>query len=486
MAEIPLFSHDYLYSVWNNDFCDYKKSGADSKLSERLHRWVHRDAAITETQLEVQFIDLFFKETWNFWVTGEKADSDGYCLNAQYGADGSGQSDRRGAADLTLGWWGLDGVPSGPQVLAVLTNLDSSLKRRGNDRSPVKQCFDHLKYSFDAAISSSALTPAWGLVTDMNEFRLYHRVTGESACQRFVIKPINSDDLSLLDDSHEGLFLRFVFQKIFSRSMLLSKNGRSCLAKLLDGQIIRRREFEKNFYKEYQSYREFVFLEISAANQSFAEKASSKLVKLTQRFLDRCLFILYCEDMGRSLDFPNNLLRDLLIKQSMEPLFSPKFNNIWTLLKHLFRIMRDGGTFPPDHKINRFNGGLFEDLPELDCLLIPNRVFCTKGQGTTPDTITASKKTLLYLSANYNFGADGAAPERTITLYTLGRIFEQSITDLEYMEAEADSKKSIASLAKRKRDGIYYTPEWVTGYIVRETVGVKLSEIRKDLGVEFG
>ncbi|MDR1085792.1 MAG: Eco57I restriction-modification methylase domain-containing protein [Deltaproteobacteria bacterium] len=490
MAYLPLFSYDYLRFVWNDDFNAYNESEADSIATERLRRWAHRDKTLTETQLEAQFIDLFFKQTWNFWGTGEKAISEGYCLSAQYGVDGAGQSGGRGAADLALGWWGRDGIPSVPQVLAefkdIRTSLDLPQKRKGSDRSPVKQCFDYLKYAFDATSSGSILTPTWGLVTDMNEFRLYHRVTGEVACQRFVIASSDANELSLLDDGTEALFLRFVFQNIFSQTMLLSQHGKSSLSKLLDGQIIREREFENNFYAEYHSYRKFVFRELLAANPAFAQMTRSKLVKLTQLFLDRCLFILFCEDMGRTLEFPNNLLRDILIGESLNPYYSPQFVNIWTLVKHLFSAMRDGGLFPPNHKINRFNGGLFEELPELDNLVIPNIIFCTKGQGTSQDTITASKDTLLYLSAKYNFGAHGAARERTVTLYTLGRIFEQSITDLEYMAAEADSKQSIASLTKRRRDGVYYTPEWVTDYIVRETVGERLSEIRKKLDLEFG
>ncbi|MDD2601033.1 MAG: hypothetical protein PHO37_17715, partial [Kiritimatiellae bacterium] len=51
-----------------------------------------------------------------------------------------------------------------------------------------------------------------------------------------------------------------------------------------------------------------------------------KLVRLTQRLLDRCLFLLFCEDMGKSLDFPGDLLRDILIAYSKDPYYSPADN----------------------------------------------------------------------------------------------------------------------------------------------------------------
>jgi len=50
---------------------------------------------------------------------------------------------------------------------------------------------------------------------------------------------------------------------------------------------------------------------------------------------------------------------------------------------------------------------------------------------------------------------------KSVGLYTLGRIFEQSIIELEILEAEADGRPSINKEGKRKRDGVYYTPEWV-------------------------
>jgi len=36
--------------------------------------------------------------------------------------------------------------------------------------------------------------------------------------------------------------------------------------------------------------------------------------------------------------------------------------------------------------------------------------------------------------------------------------------------------------SKRKRDGVYYTPEWVVERIVDETLGPRLSEIKKECG----
>jgi type I restriction-modification system DNA methylase subunit len=71
---------------------------------------------------------------------------------------------------------------------------------------------------------------------------------------------------------------------------------------------------------------------------------------------------------------------------------------------------------------------------------------------------------------------------QSLGLYTLGRIFEQSITELEILEAEADGRPSINKESKRKRDGVYYTPEWVVERIVDETLRPRLEEIKRECG----
>ncbi|NDG03106.1 MAG: hypothetical protein EB119_07915, partial [Synechococcaceae bacterium WBB_34_004] len=86
--------------------------------------------------------------------------------------------------------------------------------------------------------------------------------------------------------------------------------------------------------------------------------------------------------------------------------------------------MNSGGIFA-DETLNKFNGGLFRPDPELDSLSLPNKVFCEKMQAENQEKLNSHKNTLLYLTATYNFGIK-ASGQKSITLYTLGRIFEQS------------------------------------------------------------
>lgn len=192
---------------------------------------------------------------------------------------------------------------------------------------------------------------------------------------------------------------------------------------------------------------------------------------------------MFCEDMGAALRFPSNLLRDELMAHSLSGYYDAGDNGAWDKVRKLFAAMRDGALFLKKYRINRFNGGLFEADAELEGLNIPTRLFCQENQGANTETLLGPKDTLLYLSANYYFGTRPASGERGIGLYTLGRVFEQSITDLEYMEAKADGRVSLTELSKRKRDGVYYTPEWVTARIVEETVGTRLTDLKTDIGL---
>ncbi|OPY17370.1 MAG: Type IIS restriction enzyme Eco57I [Syntrophus sp. PtaB.Bin075] len=478
----PLFSISLLASHWENEFRIFQDSVEAQVLLERLKIWNER-RRLKETATDAAFISLFFRDIWGYSLQGESGD--GYQCYPQFPIARAGQMGGVGQADLALGRFGEAGMPDIPQVLCefkdMRSGLDQQQNRKGNDRTPVRQCLDYLREARASLTGHELVEPAWGIVTDTNEFRLYHRLKGEAQCQRFVISPAAGEEAeSLLNNTESAAFLRFLFSKIFSSAVLLSERGPAPLEVLLKEQFVRESALERDFYIEYKAYREFVFKSIVEANPGFSG-TRGKLVRLTQRFLDRCLFIMFCEDMGKALEFPGDLLRNVLIDLSRDAYYNPEDSIPWERVKTIFRTMRDGGRVG-DHLIKRFNGGLFEELPDLENLNIPAKVFCVRNQGTGgAETLLAHPLTLLFFCAKYNFGIKNAAHERMIDFYAIGRIFEQSITELEIMEAEADGRPSINLLSQRKRDGVYYTPEWVTAYIVEETVGARLRDIKGEL-----
>jgi hypothetical protein len=501
MADLfnSFISKSFLRSVWELEYTAFKESEEEAILDDCLRRWSSRKD-LRETSAEAAFIEEFFRDTWGYAQTGQLGAEDGaFTLWPKFPIPGAGEKGGTGAADLAIGFFRNDVRSPVPQVLCefkdIRSDLDATQKRKGNNRSPVRQCLDYLSYARRGVFTSDPIVPTWGIVTDMNEFRLYWFDKGHHQSLRFTI--LATDFLkgtSLIANTDSARFDRFLFRKVFHRDTLVSATGRSVLVGLINQQRFNDRQLEDSFYNEYRKFREKLYVELLARNGPGTPRfpgTNGRLVRLAQKILDRCIFVFFCEDMGQALAFPPKLLQEFLIQRSNDPYFNPDGTTIWQDMLSLFAAMNEGRAFG-EKAVNQFNGGLFAKDEELERLHVPNAVFCQHLQGSNEATLYTYKETLLYLCASYNYASDlGRAegvrsfdrdPRKTLGLYTLGRIFEQSITELEILEAEADGRPSINKLSKRKRDGVYYTPEWVVERIVDETLDPRLAEIKQQCG----
>jgi hypothetical protein len=499
-------SKTFLRSVWSHEYETFKDSAEEAALLDRLHRWANRGAQ-NERAAQSALMDVFFGATWGYVQAGQVGADDHYTLHPAFPVAGAGQRGGMGEADAALGFFQPIQQNPIPQVLVEFKDIKSALdapqRRKGNSRSPVKQGLDYLFCARKGMFGYEPVIPTWAIITDMNEFRLYWADRGERQFISFTISQNllqrGEQGANLLGDDEAARFDRFLFTRLFHRDTLIVRgtSGQAALLTLIKQQRFRQSTLEKRFYDEYRGYREHLYRNLLAHNGPDTDRfpgTRGKLVRLAQKLLDRAIFVFFCEDMGRVLGFPPQLLRDHLIRQGDDPFFDPQGVEIWQWLRRLFTAMNEGRAFG-DHQINQFNGGLFASDPELECLHIPNSVFCERGQGQNEASLAGNKLTLLYLSANYNYASGWAAgnrdqnapaakrdPERAIGLYTLGRIFEQSITELEILEAEADERISLNKESKRKRDGVFYTPEWVVERIVDETVGRRMADMKVACG----
>src|SRR5690606_33637509 len=79
--------------------------------------------------------------------------------------------------------------------------------------------------------------------------------------------------------------------------------------------------------------------------------------------------------------------------------------------------------------------------------------------------------------AEYDFDSE-------LDVNLLGHIFEQSISDIEEFKALIRGEEFDKNKSKRKKDGVFYTPTFVTQFIVRKTVGEWIEQKRIDMGEE--
>ncbi|OXE36517.1 MAG: hypothetical protein CGW95_07175 [Phenylobacterium zucineum] len=455
---------------------------ADATLRKRLADWSTR-MLLKETSAEGAFTQTFFVDTWGYREAG-RVEAENVSLIPKFRVAGEGAGGGAGEADLALGWF-RNNPTATPQVLCefkdIRSGLDAKQNRKGSTRSPVEQCLNYVRGARRGLFGNEMVQPWWGLVTDMNEVRLYWWDRAPSQYLRFVIR--GPGDLltpyDLLSDGPDARFDRFLFWKLFQRGQLLSAGGRPTLLRLIERQWIREKHLEEEFYGHYKAVRERLFHVLTVSNPDW-EGSPTELLRLSQKLLDRFIFAFYCEDMGARMLFPPQLVRDHLKQRSTEVFYDANGGELWEFFKRLFNAMDVGGNLGP-LPLPHINGGLFAADPIIDGLNLPNHVFAAPNQGANEASLERDPVTLLYLSARYNYASRGDARE-SLSLYTLGRIFEQSITELEFRAGELEGRDSLAKLSKRKRDGVYYTPEWVVNLLVEGTLGPWFSTAKLDCG----
>ncbi len=92
-----------------------------------------------------------------------------------------------------------------------------------------------------------------------------------------------------------------------------------------------------------------------------------------------------------------------------------------------------------------------------------------------PDDVCEGFKTL----GDYDFASE-------VSVTVLGHIFEQSIADVERLQAQArgeetEEERATGTSGRRKRDGVVYTPDYIARFIVAETLGAHLEEAFTDI-----
>lgn len=292
----------------------------------------------------------------------------------------------------------------------------------------------------DQALKYAVNTPTdWYLVTNLNEIRLYSKQADQRTFERFELKKLAADDAE---------FRRFVF--LLGADRLLDPTGSHLVAVLTESTRIGR-ELTNRFYAEYRALREQVFQALCDHNP---DKHKADLLAATQKILDRVLFVAFAED------------RELLPKDIISQAYQQKPNPfdpqpVWNNFKGLFRSVNDGNE---SLKIWKYNGGLFKPDPLIDSL-------------TVPDSICEGFKRL----AEYEYGNAVDSDAKLIDVDILGHVFEQSISDLEEMQDAIagrvkEEKPKSQKRNSRKEAGAFYTPAFITRYIVRETLRPILDE----------
>jgi len=307
------------------------------------------------------------------------------------------------------------------------TDLDKPQTRKNDRRTPVQQAFDYA--------GAMGGTCRWVIVSNFLEIRLYFH-NDRTRYESFDIPSLDRD------------MKRFLF--LLHKDRLTAEKGESFTDTLYRERQEQEKNISRQFYADYRHARLSLFHHIREQNADISE---SLLLTKTQKLLDRLLFVCFCEDFGI---LPYFTFRGLL-KNVKEDRFNRSDSKIYERVKALFDAINSGY---PEENINKFNGGLFADDEILDGLMIKDAVL----------------EHVIELE-RYDFASD-------LNVNILGHIFEQSVTDMEELKAEIAGQDFDRKKGKRKKEGIYYTPEYITRYIVEEAVGGWLADRKSEIGFD--
>ena len=204
----------------------------------------------------------------------------------------------------------------------------------------------------------------------------------------------------------------------------------------------------KELYKDFSVFRNNLFENIVNKNSDIEK---STLLRLTQKLCDRIIFILFAEDRGL---LTLNTINEIRNRHSQDG-FGDR--SMYDYYKLYFNAINEG-----NERLNipKYNGGLFSKDDLLDNLIIDDSFLDMKAQKLS----------------NYDF-------ESEISVNILGHIFEQSLTDLEEIQSNINNVDFDKTKSKRKKDGVFYTPEYITKYIVENTLGKMCNDKRKELNL---
>ncbi len=324
----------------------------------------------------------------------------------------------------------------------------SQHREKTEHRTPVKQTWDYMgSGNFE-----------YGVTTNYREFVLITKALGYTTCHRFDFEEIRADPLKL------GEFIA-----VFSAETLLNSDLPTRLRKESELEEI---AITSGFYRLFSETR----IQLVHSFESVPNTSREVAIHVAQLVLNRLVFVFFASGTGK---VRRRAFTELMLRSLHPDLVSDYSHYAFDTILSLFKSLDKGATAP--FNIFGFNGGLFRehispDLAFPDLLIdkpIPDGG--SRRRPGLPQLDPESQRALsplgerlnpiirnLLLMADFDFQSD-------LDVNILGHIFEQSLTDLEALAGTSED-------SRRRKEGIYYTPSYVTAYICKETVIRVLSD----------
>jgi len=224
--------------------------------------------------------------------------------------------------------------------------------------------------------------------------------------------------------------------------------------KLKNESVLVEESITKKLYKDYSAFRNEIFNSLVETNSEYEKLI---LFNKTQKLLDRFLFIFFAED--RNL-VPANSISKIISKWEGDLAFGES-RSLYSIFKQYFSVLNIGRPAKGEHEsIFAYNGGLFSEDEVLDKIEVDDNILLKHTKNLS----------------RYDFESD-------VSVNILGHIFEHSLSEIEEIQNEIIGVETNKTLTKRKKDGVFYTPSYITKYIIENTLGKLCLEKKAELEI---
>jgi len=353
-------------------------------------------------------------------------------------------------------------------------------------------------------------TPArWAVLTDGKTWRLYYGPTSHRLDSYYEI------DLATVLEQGDLEDFKY-FYLFFRHEAFLEDAGGDCF---LDDVYDESNVFAQELGADLQDN---IYEAIKVLSEGFLQYPENDLDEsdldlvhdASLIYLYRLIFVLYAEAEGRELlDTSNEIYENSYslnaLKQEVadeldsgDPAYRDWQDDLQSQLDDLFTLIDKGsksrGIPESDLSIPAYNGGLFRTDPDEDDS--PEAAFLASH--TVGDAHLARVVELLTRSRRGDGGGKIFVDYSSLDVRHLGSIYEGlleyklnvadeplALDDGEYVPAADASDPAVEAgevylttdSGERKATGSYYTPEYVVEYIVENTLGPLVEDIREDL-----
>lgn len=223
--------------------------------------------------------------------------------------------------------------------------------------------------------------------------------------------------------------------------------------KIKNESVSREDEITKQLYKDYSLFKRELFQNLIDQNP---EHDQLTLFKKSQKLLDRLLFLFFAEDRGL---LPPNSIR-MIVDQWKKLKELDAYVPLYDRFKMYFGYLNTGHK-GKQYDVYAYNGGLFKPDEILDNTKIDDDLLLEH-------TVKLS---------DYDFDSE-------VDVNILGHIFEHSLNEIDEIKAQLEGEELDKTKTKRKKDGVFYTPKYITKYIIENTVGKLCDEKKEELEIQ--